>query len=496
MKDKMLSGREFSAVEIMDEPKGALINFDLGIEDLWESLNDDSMILSDDFNDNLLLKYTEERVINQTTLKTETEDVPQFEEMNESLEKEIIIASQEVEFQDNIRNFGNASLEEILQKIKETKNPNTAHATIWSVELFHRWYNQQPRCFSSKDNLLQMDLEDMGQNLAMFFHNVRKTDGSEYPPKTLYALACGIVRYLKENNRAECNIFGNRYGPLEIAYQSLDSKMKEATMKGLGQNIKQAEPITSDQEEQLFSRNIFGEGSSMCLLRTVYYFNCKLYGLRGRDEHRNLKREQFELGPDFIKFLGRASKNYKGGVKDRKIESKAITHYCDNNSPRNPLKYFKIYFNSTPKTGPFYRKPLKQKGNEILRFGIHPVGVNTLSKIIPDSMRQAKIPGYFTAHSGKVTTATSLFRAGVPEKLIRERTGHRSDALFRYERPSEAQRRSVSAILNPSSSNNADQKTPVVAGNPKQNQDKEEDTEKRNLQGKYVFQNCVFHING
>ncbi len=40
-----------------------------------------------------------------------------------------------------------------------------------------------------------------------------------------------------------------------------------------------------------------------------------------------------------------------------------------------------------------------------------------------------------TVHCLRVTTVTNLFRAGHQEKLIRERTGHVSSALFTYEKP-------------------------------------------------------------
>ena len=65
--------------------------------------------------------------------------------------------------------------------------------------------------------------------------------------------------------------------------------------------------------------------------------------------------------------------------------------------------------------GAFYRKQV--------------VGVNTLAKIIPEMMKEAGISGNYTGHSGKVTCATELFNAGVPEKLVKERTGHRSVAV-------------------------------------------------------------------
>ncbi len=54
-----------------------------------------------------------------------------------------------------------------------------------------------------------------------------------------------------------------------------------------------------------------------------------------------------------------------------------------------------------------------------------------------------------TAHSLRVTCASTLFQNNVEEKLIRERTGHISNALFRYEKPSEEQIKCVSDCLGP-----------------------------------------------
>ena len=54
-----------------------------------------------------------------------------------------------------------------------------------------------------------------------------------------------------------------------------------------------------------------------------------------------------------------------------------------------------------------------------------------------------------TAHCLRVTCASSLFNAGVDSKLIRDRTGHRSDALMKYEKANEKVQTNVSAILGP-----------------------------------------------
>ena len=78
-----------------------------------------------------------------------------------------------------------------------------------------------------------------------------------------------------------------------------------------------------------------------------------------------------------------------------------------------------------------------------------PIGIHTLSKILPEKLCvKAGLPRK-TSHNLRVTCTTRLFQESVDEKLIRERTGHRSNALFKYEKSSSAQQHQVSNILGP-----------------------------------------------
>ena len=53
-----------------------------------------------------------------------------------------------------------------------------------------------------------------------------------------------------------------------------------------------------------------------------------------------------------------------------------------------------------------------------------------------------------TNHSLRASGATEMFRAGVPEKIIQECTGHRSlKALRLYERTTASQHQSVAKVL-------------------------------------------------
>ena len=75
--------------------------------------------------------------------------------------------------------------------------------------------------------------------------------------------------------------------------------------------------------------------------------------------------------------------------------------------------------------------------------------MNTLSKILPDKLCQKAGIKRKTAHCLRITCATRLFQNGVNEKQTRERTGHRSDSLIRYQKPSEKQVKVVSDALAP-----------------------------------------------
>ena len=111
------------------------------------------------------------------------------------------------------------------------------------------------------------------------------------------------------------------------------------------------------------------------------------------------------------------------------------------------------YFKRIPKNenDVFYLRPLTKvdlDDSSATWFTNVPVGRNKLGAMIHDMCKNAKIGGNKTNHSLHATGATELYNAGVPEKIIKERTGHRSlEALRMYETTSEKQHKAVANIL-------------------------------------------------
>ena len=75
----------------------------------------------------------------------------------------------------------------------------------------------------------------------------------------------------------------------------------------------------------------------------------------------------------------------------------------------------------------FYVQPLSNLKNPALPWYTSvPVGRNSLNQMVSNMCIEAQISSRKTNHSLRATGAMELYTAGVPEKIITERIGHRS----------------------------------------------------------------------
>ena len=367
--------------------------------------------------------------------------------------------------------------------LEESKNVNTDKNTKWAMNTFNKWFESYPKSSKIPDDIIKLEKKDLNHCLSLFFMQVRKHDKTRYPRQTLFNIACGICRFFKIHGIMDRNFLDKDQQDFKLAYAALDASMKASTSVGIGLRKKQAEPITVDQETVLWEKGKFGIHSSESLITALYYYNSKLFGLRSRDEHRNLEIKDFQMGQDFtgkfIIYSGRVTKTFKGGITDKKIDPKVVKHYCpEEEHERNPFVFYGKYFEIVS-DGAFYRKPL-----DGMKFSKQVIGIHTISNYLPKAMKSCGFEGYYTGHSGKVTCATTLFNSSIPEKLIKERTGHRSDAVRLYERTSDEQLKRVSTILNPPAA-----KVSKLEEKHETNNNEIE----RNVVKNIVFKNCTFN---
>lgn len=65
----------------------------------------------------------------------------------------------------------------------------------------------------------------------------------------------------------------------------------------------------------------------------MFFYNSKVFGLRGLSEHKDFKAKQLTVSNDKIVFQEFVSKTIEGGLKDRKFSPKTIPQYS---CPQNP----------------------------------------------------------------------------------------------------------------------------------------------------------------
>ena len=203
--------------------------------------------------------------------------------------------------------FAAAVSDDEEQKRRNTAIPEkTKCVTDWGIRVWSEWAAN--RSSSSHDHegvvvdvntpLLEIPATDFAYWLGKFILEVRKTDGSEYPPKLLYALVCCFKRFFEQNGVHGINPLNTSDVRFRDFRATIDSEMKRLHRLGLGMNSKQAEPILDEEEALLWTSGQLGTHSAHALLNSVYYYNCKVFGLRSYDEHRQLLCAQFQKGVD------------------------------------------------------------------------------------------------------------------------------------------------------------------------------------------------------
>ena len=133
---------------------------------------------------------------------------------------------------------------------------------------------------------------------------------------------CCFKCYFEPNERFDINplsLNDAHFGPF---HQTLDAEMKRFHKKELGTKPKQAEPITPDEEALLWLKGELGCQSARALQNTVYFYNCKIFGLRSYDEHRDLKCCRV-----YLEYTDFGSKTNAGGLKHLKVDNKCVCQY-------------------------------------------------------------------------------------------------------------------------------------------------------------------------
>lgn len=164
--------------------------------------------------------------------------------------------------------------------VLEQDNSNTKSNTMLSLNVFDKW--RESRSEKAPDFHL-MNSKKMSFWLEQFVVEVRKLDGTEY--SSIYLILCGLHRHLGENGIYDKNFLDEKNVYFARFSKVLNARMRTLNEKGLGFAVKRADPILPEQEDKLWGKGVFRQGSGGQLQLIIFLYACKLFGLRTREDH-------------------------------------------------------------------------------------------------------------------------------------------------------------------------------------------------------------------
>ena len=252
-------------------------------------------------------------------------------------------------------------------------------------------------------------------------------------------------------------------GDFDGLRSTLDNLMKDCASKSIGTVKRQAEMLTFKHEQAMWDKGFLGE-SNPTLLRDTVIFLLGIYaGLRAGDEHCNLRRDTTDLASQ-ISFKRNdagvrcavytedcTTKTNDGGINSMRKDRKIVWIYPSSNKVRCPVRILDKYVSLLPQVKPnrksnFYLRSL-ERFTPAQWYGEQVVGLNSIRKVIETLAENSGLEGFFTNHSLRRTGITRLFQAGVDRKLVKEFSGHSSDAVDAYQITSHDQRKAISAVI-------------------------------------------------
>ncbi|VDI22743.1 Hypothetical predicted protein [Mytilus galloprovincialis] len=227
----------------------------------------------------------------------------------------------------------------------------------------------------------------------------------------------------------------NKQMEFNLSTRALSAKKVQLKKLGKGHKPNASKAVSKDEEDVLWEQGQLGDGTPRILIFSLWYYFTKCFGLRGRNEHRQLQLEDILMKKDpldnrqYLEFSDRLTKTRDGtkGKENRKVKPRLY----ENKSDRCPLRLFKAYLIRRPENvmepeSPFYLTCIPMERVEsMIWYYARPIGENTLANLMPMAAKEAGMDRK-TNHSVRKTTIKTLHKAGVPRDKIKHISGHKS----------------------------------------------------------------------
>jgi hypothetical protein len=320
------------------------------------------------------------------------------------------------------------SLDEFIEK---QRNKNTLSKTKRDLALLQEFLKTK----QVQEDVENIEPTDLNELLSAFLVEVKKKDGGDYEPTTLRSFISSFDRYLRKKDYPTTIIEGHAFRKTR---DTLVAKQKDLKKAGKGNKPNAARNLTDEEVDILFSKNLLGCSNPEALINTIWLNSTVYFGLRGCQEHRDMKWGDIKLqtssdGTEYLEYNERQTKTRTGAEPrdTRKVKPKMFAVAGSN---RNPVRFYHIYASKRPAgflsdDSPFYLAINHTTNPQSSKpwFKTAPMGVNKLNSLMKTMAEKAQLnTSNLTNHSARKRMAQKLNDKNVPPTHIMQISGHKN----------------------------------------------------------------------
>ena len=180
--------------------------------------------------------------------------------------------------------------------------------------------------------------------------------------------------------------------------------------------------------------------------------------LKGGVEHNNLRRpgcnsqvtiERDDRGIERLVYPEDPLQKTNQGGLTSKSSAKTVFVYGASDVRKCPVRLYKKYIALMPQTLSCRKMYLRcrKTRSPSLWYCDQPYGVNKVKNVVKEMCKEAGVEGHYTNHSLRATCASRMYSKNIPEQIIKETTGHRSECVRVYKRTGDHLREAASKTL-------------------------------------------------
>ncbi|XP_048348560.1 zinc finger MYM-type protein 2 isoform X3 [Sphaerodactylus townsendi] len=250
-----------------------------------------------------------------------------------------------------------------------------------------------------KEDLVSHTPAELNFGLAHFVNEVRRPNGENYAPDSIYYLCLGIQEYLYGSNKKD-NLF------MDPNYHTFEQELNKILRSWQPSILPDGSVFSRVEEDYLWRIKQLGSHSPVALLNTLFYFNTKYFGLKTVEQHlrisfgtiyRHWKKNPLTmeskacLGYQVSSLCGTDNEDDKIASGKRKHEDdEPIFEQIENTADpsRCPVKMFECYLSKSPpnlsqRTDMFYLQPAcPDSSDDPLWYTSASVDRNTLENML------------------------------------------------------------------------------------------------------------------